>query len=419
MKSAVKKLTQCKREIEVEIETSETSREFDRILAQYSSRAKIPGFRPGRVPKDIVKRMFYPEIKDSLVNSLVHKALKQELQSQNLKPIGAPVVNEIHFKEGEPFRLKAQFEIWPEITLTEYKNIKIKKKKVSVTDEEINHSLEELRLNASQYVPVEGRGVVDGDYVIVEVKGKDTKSKKFLPTEKVVILAGDSNNEEILNKNLMGLKPNEETLFVLTYSMDHEKKKFAGKTIEYNLKVISVKERKIPEINDEFAKDLGEYEDLEDLREKIKESVVATKEKESKKKMAEEIIKNISDKLCFELPEALVEEEYKAVLNRLLSSNPQKNLKKEELEKLKAEGRRMATDNIKNHLILMKIAEKENIKVSEEEVHEELKAIAKENNLPLAKVIDTINKEGRREDLRNTLLFKKTVDFLVESAIIE
>lgn len=419
MKSTVKRLSQCKREIEVEIEADETLREFDRILAQYSSRAKIPGFRPGKAPRDIVKRMFYPEIKDSLFNSLVPKALKQELQSQNLKPIGAPVVNELHFKEGEPFRLKAQFEIWPEINLPEYKNIKIKKKKILVTDEEINLSLEELRINASQYVPVEGRGVVDGDYVIAEVKGRDTKSKKFLPTEKVVILAGNPNNEEMLNKNLAGLKPNEESNFVLTYSKDQKNKKLAGKTIEYNLKVISLKERKIPEIDDEFAKDLGEYENLEDLKEKIKESIVASKEKESKEEMAKEIIKNISDKLSFEFPEALVEEEYKAVLNRLLSANPEQNIKEEEVKKLKAEGRKMATDNIKNHMILTKIAEKEKIRVSEEEIHEELKAIAKANNLPLAKVIDTVNREGKREDLRNTILFKKTVDFLVESAIIE
>lgn len=419
MKSTVKELSQCKREIEVEIEADETLREFNRILAQYSSNAKIPGFRPGKAPKDIVKRMFYPEIKDFLINSLVPKALKQELQSQNLKPVGSPVVKELYFKEGEPFRLKAQLEIWPEINLPEYKNIKIKKKKISVADEEINLSLEELRINASQYVPVEGRGVVDGDYVVAEMKGRDTKSKKFLPTEKVVILAGNPNNEEILNQNLLGLKPNEESHFVLTYSKDQKNKKLADKTIEYNLKVISLKERKIPEINDEFAKDLGEYENLKDLKEKIRESIIASKEKESKEEIAKEIIKNISDKLSFELPETLVEEEYKAVLNRLLSANPEQNIKEEEVKKLKAEGRRMVTDNIKNHMILTKIAEKENIEVSEEEIHEELNAIAKANNLPLAKVIDTVNREGKREDLKNTILFKKTVDFLVESAIIE
>lgn len=419
MKSTVKKLSQCKREIEVEIEADETLREFNRILAQYSSNAKIPGFRPGKAPKDIVKRMFYPEIKDFLINSLVPKALKQELQSQNLKPVGSPVVKELYFKEGEPFRLKAQLEIWPEINLPEYKNIKIKKKKISVADEEINLSLEELRINASQYVPVEGRGVVDGDYVIAEMKGRDTKSKKFLPTEKVAILAGNPNNEEILNQNLVGLKPNEESHFVLTYSKDQKNKKLADKKIEYNLKVISLKERKIPEINDEFAKDLGEYENLKDLKEKIKESIIASKEKDSKQEMAKEIIKNISDKLSFELPETLVEEEYKAVLNRLLSANPEQNIKEEEVKKLKTEGRRMVTDNIKNHMILTKIAEKENIEVSEEEIHKELNAIAKANNLPLAKVIDTVNREGKREDLKNTILFKKTVDFLVESAIIE
>lgn len=419
MKSTVIEISQSKREIEVEIEAGEVMEEFEKILDQYSHKTKISGFRPGKAPKDIVKRLFYPDIKDSLINYLAPKALNKELQSLNLNPIGIPVVNELHFKEGEPFRLKAQFEIWPEISLPEYKNIKVKKKKTPVTEKEIDQSLEELRLRAAQYVPVEGRGVVDGDYVISEVKGRDTNTKRFFQTEKAIIIAGDPSNEETLNQNLLGLKPNEKAHFVLIHSKDHQNKKLAGKKIEYDLKIISIKEKKIPEINDDFAKELGEYENLKDLKAKVKESLISSKEKESKSEMAEKILKNISDRLSFELPESLVEQEYKAVLRRMLSFHPQDSANKEEMEKLKEEARKKAGQNLKNHLILRKIAEKENIDVSDKELHEEMKAIAEANNMPLAKVIDAINKEGKREELRDTVLSKKTVDFLVESAIIE
>lgn len=419
MKSTVKELSQCKREIEIEVDPGEVLKEMEKILAQYSRKAKIPGFRPGKAPKDVVKRMFYPEIKDSLINYLAPKALNEELQSQNLNAITTPVVNELHFKEGEPFRLKAQFEIWPEISLPEYKKTKVKKRKISVLGKEIDQSIEELRLRAAQYVPVQGREVVDGDYVIAELKGRNPKTKKFFPTEKVVIIAGASDNEDLLNQKILGLKPNDETHFILTHNKDHPNKKLAGKKIEYDLKVISIKEKQIPEINDDFAKELGEYENLKDLRAKIKESLLSAKEKESRNEMGQEILKDISDRVSFELPETLVAQESMAILRRLFSSQPQKRPKKEEMEKLKGEARAKAKENLKNHLILRKIAEKEKIEVSDEELHEEMKTIARANNLALAEVINTINKEGRKEELKNTVLFKKTVDFLVESAIIK
>ena len=419
MRSTVKNLSEWKREIEVEMDTDEVKEEWERILIQYTHRAKIPGFRPGKAPKDMVKRMFYPEIKEALVNSLTPKALEKELQSNNLRPIGAPVVNELHFKEGEPFRLKAQFDIWPDITLPEYKNVEIKKKNVSVSEIDMEKALEELRLKAAQYVPVEGRGVVEGDYVIAEVKGRDINTKKFLPTEKVVIIAGDQGNESVLNQSLIGLKPEENCDFEITYDKNHQNKKLAGRKIAYNLKVISLKERKVPEINDEFAKDLGDYENLEVLKKEIKENIRAAKEKEMRSEMAREIIKKIYQGSPFEVPETLLEQEYTAVMRRIISSRSQEEIKKEDVEELKKEGKQKAEQNIRNHLILQKITEQEEIEVSEKEVQEELKTIAKSNQLPLARVIETFNQEGRREELKETLLYRKAVDFLVDNAIIK
>ncbi len=419
MKSNIKILNGCKREIELDIEADEVTKEFERIVTQFSSRAKIPGFRPGKAPRDIIKQRFYPEIKESLFNSLIPKALSGELKTQNLNPVGMPVVNDLHFKEGQPLHLKAQFEVWPEFNLPGYKKIKVKNKKVSVTDQEINQSLEELRLRSAQYIPVEGRGVLEEDYVVAEMKGKDLKTKKFLPQEKVVILAGHAENEELLNKKLIGSMPGEENNFTLDYDKNHQNKKLAGKKIEHNLKVISIKEKKIPALDDEFAKELGEFENLKDLKEKIKKEIISSKEKATKQDMAEEIIKKISDKLSIGLPEVLVEQEYMAIMRRLLSSPTQQDIKKEDLEQLKSEGKKKAEQNLKNHLILKKIAEKENLKVSDQEMHEHFKEIAKANNVPLAQIVDSVNKEGKREELRSSILFNKTVDFLVEHAIIE
>ncbi len=299
MKSNIKILSGCKREIELDIEADEVTKEFERIVTQFSSRAKIPGFRPGKAPRDIIKQRFYPEIKESLFNSLIPKALSEELKTQNLDPVGMPVVDDLHFKEGQPLHLKAQFEVWPEFNLPVYKKIKVKNKKVSITDQEINQSLEELRLRSAQYMPVEGRGVREEDYVVAEMKGKDLKTKKFLPQEKVVILAGHAENEELLNKKLIGSMPGEEKKFTLDYDENHQNKKLAGKKIEHSLKVISIKEKKIPALDDEFAKELGEFENLKDLKEKIKKEIISSKEKATKQDMAEEIIKKANSEYIY------------------------------------------------------------------------------------------------------------------------
>jgi trigger factor len=416
--SHLKNLSKLKREIEVDIDSSEVMKEFEKILGQYASKAKIPGFRPGKVPQALVKQRFYPEIKSSLIDSLVPKALSSELKAQKLNPIGIPVVSDIHFEEGQPLRFKAEFEVMPEFNLPEYKKIKVIKKTISVTDKEIDQALEELRQRSAEYIPVESRGVVDGDYVVAEVKGIDLKTKRMLPSEKGVILAGEATNEEILNKNLLGLRPGEVRNFTVDFDKNHKNKKLAGKKVEYNLKVISIKEKKIPKANDEFAKDLGEFSDLKDLKEKIKKEIMASKEKEAKKDMAEEIIKKIAEKMNMDLPETLVEQEYRVVLQRLLSSYPQRDAKEGNLEHLKTEAKRIAEQSLKNHFILTKIAELEGLEVTDEQIHEKLKEIAKRNNLPLAKVIENANKEGKREELRKSLQLEKTVDFLVGQAII-
>lgn len=418
MTSNIKVLGSCKREIELNVDASEVKEEFNKILAQYSSRVKIPGFRPGKAPKDIIKQRFYPEIKESLISSLVPKVLSSELKALNLKPIGAPVVEDLHFEEEQPLHFKAQFEILPDFKLPEYNKIKVKKRNASVTDQEVNQSLEELRSKAAEYIPVEGRGVRDDDLVIVEIKGRDLKTKKMLPAEKGSILIGRPDNEEVLNKNLIGMNPGEEKEFIIDYDINYKNKRLAGKKIEYHLRVNSIKGKNLPELDDEFAKDLGEFKDLNDLKEKIKKELMSSKEKAVEKEVVDEIIKRISEKVETELPEALVEQEQMAILEHTLSLASRREYKHEDIEKLKAGLRSKAEENIKSHLILAKIAEQEELHVSEEEIHEEAKAIAKMNNIPLSIVVESINKEGKRETLKKSLQLKKAVDFLIKNAII-
>jgi trigger factor len=417
-KTNIKKINDSKREIELVIPPDEVKKEFDQAIKHFADRANIKGFRPGKAPKHIVKQMYLPEIRESVVNSLAPKALNKELKNHNLVPIGNPIINKLTFDEGLPLQMTAQFEVWPEFELPDYKNIPITEKKVSVTQEEITQALDNLVQKSAEYTPIEGRGVKDEDYVIAEIKGQDKRTNKLLPTEKTVILAGHPENEQALNENLKGLKQEEQAEFVVKYDKDHMNKKLAGKEIAYTLKVLSIKEKTFPELNDEFAKGLGEFNDLKDLKAEIKKQILVSKEDQVKGEMADNIIQTISDRVSFDLPESVVEQEYLAILQRFLSSQHSKTIQKEDAGKIKEEAKNTAQQKLKNHLILTKISDKEKIEIKAEDIEEEIKAIARANNMPLAQAKAQIKKDGHEDEIEDRVRLKKTVDFLLKNAII-
>jgi trigger factor len=415
----IKIVSLSRRELNLDVPPAAVGEEFDKILAGIASKAKLAGFRMGKAPKDLVQRMFFTEIQKDVVDSLVPKALNEELKASGLRPVSVPVIMDAHFEEDRTLHARVAFEILPDFELPVYKKVRLARREAVVDDKEVEQSLEELRQGAAEYVPAEGRGVTDGDYVVVEVQGRDLRTKKAFPVEKTVVLAGHAENEPSLDQNLSGLKPGEGKTFSVTYPKDHANKKLAGKDVEYRLKVHSIKEKKVLPMNDDLAKTLGDYRGLEDLKEKIRSRLLASRESSDRNKAASELLDKISAEVTVELPESLVEDETRAVLKRILSGHPQTQLGKDQAEQLAAEAKKQAERNIKNNLLLTKIAEKEAITVSEAEIEEEMKGLAQANQVPLEKVVETVDREGKRGDLEENILFRKTVDFLLGQAIIE
>jgi trigger factor len=407
-----------RRELEVEVSAEETAREFDKVLRDYASRARLDGFRRGKAPKDMVKRMFYAEIKDAVIEALAPQALREGLRSENISPVSTPMIKDISFREGEPLRFKALVEVLPEFEIPPYKNIRIAKREAKVDEADIDRSIEELRQKSAEYIPVEGRGVADGDYVVVEWKGQDLNTKRFLPNEKVLVLAGHPDNEKQLNEHLLGLRPLEETRrFTISYPSDHAQKKLAGRSIEYEIKVLSIKEKKVPELSDEWAKDLGEFENLAALRKKVQSELQKSKEESARREMGDEIVRELLGGLTLEVPETLVEEEARSILGRWGSSLP-RQIPPDQIEEMKQRARAQAEHSVKKSLVLSRIAEREKIEVSDGEIEEEIKSMARRNNVPLAQLIENINQEGRREDLRHSLRLRKAIDFLLDNAVL-
>jgi trigger factor len=417
VKSRVASPSPSRRELEIEVPAEEVAAELEKVLEEYASRARLDGFRRGKAPKEMVKRLFSQDIKDAVIENLVPRALRESLSAQNISPVGTPVISEAVFREGQPFQFKAAVEVLPGFELPPYKKIRVQRKKSAVEEKEVDGSIEELRQKSAEYVPVEGRGVADGDYVVVEWKGKDLQTKRLLPTEKVLVLAGHPENEKGLNETLAGAAPGESRKFVVTYPRDHARKKLAGRTVEYEFKVISIKEKRVPELSDDWAKDMGDIESLAALRQRVRQELEKARQEADRREMGDEIVKGLVDRLDLELPESLVEAESGSILRGWAAQLPA-SLPPAQVVELREKAGVQARRSLKTSLLLQRIAAQEKLTVGDEEVEEEIKTMANRNNVPLAQLAEKITQGGRREDIRTSLLLRKTIDFLLDNAVL-
>ncbi len=419
VQSNVKDLGPTRKEIEAEVAAPEVGREYDRFLEDYARRARLKGFREGKAPRDVVKRMFGAEIQHSVIDELIPRILGDLLEAKGIHSVGVPVVEDVAYDEGGPLKFKAVVETWPDFELPAYKGVPVKKVEATVADDDVARTLDELREKAVEYIPIEGRGVGDGDYAVVEIQGRDIKTKRLMPVEKVVVLAGHEGNDPAINANLIGLAPGEERTFRHAYPADHKAKKLAGKEIEYRLKVDSIKEKKLPEANDDFAKTLGEFDTLDAVRAKIREEIGVSRGQAARRETADAVLRTIVDRAAFELPKSVVDEEAEAVLKNMLQSAQGRSVAPEVLESLRGAARTQAEVNLKRHLLLKRIAEVEGIRVTDEDVDREIQGLAKANGIPPAKARESLARDDRLDELRSSLLVRRTVDFLVGQAIIE
>lgn len=416
----LKIISQTVRAVDLEIPAEQVRKEYEKVLKKYISRVKLPGFRQGHAPREMVEKMFQSEIREDILDSLIPESLQQELEALGVYPVSVPRVKSIDFDLDKGVRYQVEFEVWPEIKLPDdYLGEKVRLEEIKVEESEIETILKNLQENAAEYIPVSDRGVAEGDYVVIEIQGKDLAEKKFMPAEKVVVLAGHAENEPQLNEALPGMKPGEEKVFVVAYPEDYKHKRFAGKQIEYRVKVLEIKEKKVPAINDEFAKTVDQVDGLEALKEKIRQDLVKHREAEKRSQIVDEFLSRLADRINLAIPESMVKEEAEALIARQFREEELKKIPREVWPQVAAEARSQAEKNLKHHLLLREIARKEGLSVSDGELDEEIKKIAEERNLPVDRLKEALVKENRLEDWRLNLLLRKTVDFLEDKIIIK
>jgi trigger factor len=409
-----------KREISVEIPAEEVRRETDALVQKYQKVARLPGFRAGHVPPSIIRQRFKEDLKSDVVESLVPRYFRKEAEKQGLVPVSQPRVTDLHIHEGEPLRFKASFEIMPEIKVEGYKELRAEHPAIEVKDEEVEEALNSVREQHATYISVEGRPLQDGDFAQASMDGRPKEAEdKTQPVhmDEVLIEIGGKNTVPEFSENLRGATAGETREFEVKYPEDSTDKRLAGKTLVYTVKVQAIKQKNLPELNDEFAKELGEFTSLDQVRKQIRENMQAERKHDAEREAKDKLVNELVKRNDFEVPESLVDRQIDLRLERGLRALAAQGMKMEDMKKmdlprLRAGQRDQAVQDVKSSLLLDRIAELENIDVGEDELNHEIEALAQQTKQTSEAVRARLTQDGGLDRIRNRIRSEKTLEFL-------
>jgi trigger factor len=409
-----------KREISVEIPAEEVTREMEIIIQKYQKVARLPGFRTGHVPASIIRQRFREDLKSDVVEALVPRFFRKQAEKQGMIPVSQPRVTDLHIHDGEPLRFKASFEVLPEIVVEGYRELRSEHPAIVVTDEEVEEAVNNVREQHATYTSVEGRALADGDFAQSSMDGKPKEngaSAQPVHMDEVLIEIGGKNTVPEFTENLRGANAGDEREFEVSYPEDVADQRLAGKTLVYTVKIQAIKQKILPELNDDFAKELGEFTSLDQVRKQIRENMQAERthdaEREAKDKLVAELVKRND----FEVPESLVDRQIDLRLERGLRALAAQGMKMEDLKKmdlprLRAGQRDRAVQDVKSSLLLERVAELEKIEAGAEEVNHEIEALAKQSKQTPEAVRARLTQDGGLDRIRSRIRSEKTLDFL-------
>jgi trigger factor len=413
-----------KREISVEIPAAEVTRETELQIQRYQKSARLPGFRAGHVPASIIKQRFGDGLKNDVIEALAPKHFRREAEKQGLIPVSQPRITDLHMHDGEPLRFKATFEVLPEIQVEGYKDLRADKPEITVTDQEVEDALNNVREQRATYTTVEGRTLAEGDFAQASMDGKPKDGKDVAEAsanpvhmDDVLIEIGGKNTVPEFTQHLTGASADEERTFDVSYPEDVSDKRLAGKTFVYTVKINGIKQKSLPELNDEFAKELGEFTSLEQVRKQIRENMDAEKKHNTEHAAKDKLVAELVKRNDFEVPESLIDRQIDLRLERGLRALAAQGMKMEDLKKmdlprLRAGQREQAVNDVKSSLLLERIADLEKIQVSDEEVNREVEALAKQSKQTSEAVHARLTQDGGLDRIRMRIRSEKTLDFL-------
>jgi len=412
----------CTRELVLDIPAEEVSKAYSNIVRNYRKYAKIPGFRAGKVPETVVKRRFATEIRKDVIDGLLPERFNKAVLDLGVRPVGQPQVTELTIEDGEPLHVKAVFEFIPEFDIEGYQSVTVEKPSVEITEEEFKQEIEQLRESRATIEPVEeDRVLADGDWAQISYTGQIEGDAEAAPVagEDTLVEIGGKDTVEAFTAALRGAKPGQELKAEVIYPADYGEAKLAGKTITYNVEVKAIKKRTVPELDDDFAKELGAYDSYADLEARVREHFGQRKRRSVEGETKDRLFAAISERYPFAVPESLVQEQIDQRLERGLRALAAQGMDTEQMRKLdfarlRAAQRDGAAAEVKTGILLDRIAHEENITISDEELDTELQLAALQAREPLDALRARLTQDGGLVRIREQLRREKTASLLYE-----
>jgi trigger factor len=426
----VENLAPCKKLVRVEVEVQKVDEAFDKVTKDFQRQASLPGFRPGKAPRDMVMRKYSKDIEGEVKSQLLSDSYKKAVEEQKLDVLGQPDIEEIQFIRGQPFQFAATIETAPEFELPEYKGIPIKRETRSVTDEDVERALEALRQPRTTFTTVE-RPAQAGDIVVVNYTGtcEGKPITEIAPTAKGLtehknfwVEIGAKAFIPGFDDQLLGAKAGEKRTVNVDFPADFVTPQLAGKKAVYETEVVEVKEKALPAIDDAFAKQYG-AENLEKLRAGVRRDLENELSYKQNRDTRNQLVRSLLNRVNFELPESAVAHETRNVVYDLVQENAKRGVSRETIEKQKEQIYSAATQGAKERVkvafLIQKIAEKEDIKVSQEEIAMRINHLAGLYQIPAEKFLKDLQKRNGLIEIYDQVMNEKVLDLLQQNAKVE
>ena len=410
----------CKHTLEIDVPAEEVEAETGRAVASVQQRAKLPGFRPGKAPAAIIRKQFASEIRKQVLETLIPKYLQNRFEAEDLKVVGQPDITEVHLDPGEPLRFKAEFEVVPQIELQDYKGLTVPYHDPEVTDEDVSKRIEELRQQKAEYVNEDPRPVQDGDFAVLSLESLGGLDGAPVKQDELSLEVGGGDTLEGFSENLRGMHPGEEKEFDLTYPDDYGQAKLAGKTVRFRMHVKGIRRKELPEVNDDFAQDLGDYRTVDELREAVRKSLFSQRQFEAQREAKDKLVEKLVDLHDFPVPETFIDRQIQNRVEQRVRALAEQGVDPKSLnldwKKLKEKQRDSALREVKASMLLSRISEREAIGATRDEVDREVDRIARQQREPFAAVRLRFEKDGTLGRIASHIQTEKTLGFLFEHA---
>ena len=429
MKAEFTELGETRTRVAVEVPSTDVDREIERLSQRYRRSARVPGFRPGKAPARLIRQRMHDQILQEVAEGLVEKAVGEALRERGVEPLEAPSVRDVNVEEGRPLTFTATFETLPPVDTGEYRGLTVRRTPFEVTDAQVSDALDGLRRQAARAEPVDGRGVAIGDTVTVDLERRgvpapDAASPPAPPERHagVRIEVGAEANPPGFDTHVVGLEVGAERTFTVRHPAGGDAPAPAGADVEYHIRLQAIHQRVLPDLDDEFARSLGEYDTVDALRQQVTDDLAAQAERETERRMRDGLLVQLAARLPGEVPEALVNRELDRRVERLASQLVAQRVDPRragiDWEEFRAEQRSTAVDAVKSTLVLDEIARQERIEATEDDVAGQIERLAARTNRGAPAMRALLEKEGGVASLAVGIRREKTIEFLLAHATI-